>query len=58
MNEKIMELIKGIGALTEMWIITYKGFTSQGVSREEALMHTREFMKVMCESNFANGQKE
>lgn len=51
------ELIKGIGMLTELWIITYKSFLNQKLSDKEAMDHTREFMSIMVNEIF-NGSKE
>ena len=50
MNEQVQQFLLGVGALTEMWIISYRGFIQQGLSDKEALEHTREFMKVVIGS--------
>ena len=47
MNEKVLEFIQGLGALTEIWLVTYTNFKKQNLSDAEAFAHTREFMKVM-----------
>lgn len=47
MNNKLEEFIKGMGALTEMWTVTYQGFLNQGYSVTDALTHTREFTTAM-----------
>ena len=49
-NEQVNKLIQGIGMMTELWMITYKGFKRQGLNDEESLMHTKLFMSVMLES--------
>ena len=49
-NSALTELMKGIGMLTELWIIAYRGFTAQGLSEAEAMMHTRGFMEAMIDS--------
>ena len=50
MNEHIQQFIIGVGALTEMWMVSYRGFIQQGLEHNEALEHTREFMKVVLSS--------
>lgn len=47
MNDKILEFIQGLGALTEIWMVTYNNFKKQNLSDAEAYAHTREFMKVI-----------
>ena len=54
MNEKVLEFIQGLGALTEIWLITYNNFKKQGLNDSEAFTHTREFMKVML-ATITNG---
>ena len=49
-NSALTELMKGIGILTELWIIAYRGFTAQGLSENEAMMHTKGFMAAMIDS--------
>lgn len=43
----VNELIKGIGALSELWIITYTSFKNLKLSDDDALEHTKAFMSVM-----------
>lgn len=57
-NEQVNQLIQGIGMMTELWIITYQGFTKQGMSNEEAIMHTKALMSIMVESFYGNSQEE
>lgn len=47
MNEKVQQLILAVGALCELWTVTYKNFISQGLGHKEALEHTSEFMKMI-----------
>lgn len=54
MNEKILELIKGIGALTEIWVVAYTNFKAQGLNHKEALEHTREFVSLLINNSNAN----
>lgn len=49
-NNALTELMQGIGMLTELWTITYQGFTAQGLSEAEAMMHTKGFMAAMIDS--------
>lgn len=49
-NSALTELMKGIGLLTELWIIAYQGFTAQGLGEAEAMMHTKGFMAAMIDS--------
>ena len=57
-NEKVNELIKGIGLITELWMITYKNFVAQGLSAKEATMQTKEFMAIMMESMIGTNNTE
>lgn len=49
-SNALTELMKGIGMLTELWTITHRGFTAQGLSEAEAMMHTKGFMAAMIDS--------
>lgn len=49
-NNALTELMQGIGMLTELWTIAYKGFTAQGLSEAEAMVHTKGFMAAMIDS--------
>lgn len=55
-NSALTELMKGIGLLTELWIIAYRGFTAQGLGEAEAMMHTKGFMAAMIESITKNAE--
>lgn len=46
-NEKVMELITAVGALGELWGVTYNNFLKQGFNKMEALAHTKEFMSAL-----------
>lgn len=41
------ELIKGIGMMTELWMITYGSFKNQKLSDDEAMNHTKAYMSIM-----------
>jgi hypothetical protein len=52
------ELIKGIGTLSELWMITFQSFKNQKMSDEDALMHTKAMMSIMVESFYGSGGKQ
>lgn len=56
-NDQVNQLIAGIGILTELWSITYQGFTKQGMAPEEAVMHTKALMSILVESFYGSGQE-
>lgn len=57
-NDAVQELIKGLGLMTELWIIVYKSFTDHGMNEKEAFTHTREFMSVITGTVLkVNGQE-
>lgn len=45
----IKDLINGVGALTELWAITYTNFRKAGLDDETASVHTKMFMQMMIE---------
>ena len=47
MNEQLKAFINGVGAICEMWMITYNGFIKQGLAHNDAMMHTQGLMKVL-----------
>lgn len=49
-NNQLNDLIKGLGMMCELWIITYQNFKAQKLSEEEAMKHTAAFMSIMIES--------
>lgn len=48
-NEQLNDLITGIGMVTELWSITFRGFKNQGLSDADAIAHTKAFMSVIIE---------
>ena len=60
MPERVKEFIKGIGILTETWMVTYNSFTAQGLDHAKALAHTQGFMTAFISSimTTANNNKE
>ena len=60
-NDAVNQLILGIGAMAELWTITFKSFVSQGFTVSEAMEHTKAFMSVIIEntiSSDSNGGKK
>lgn len=45
-NEQVNQIIQGLGAITEMWMIVYNNFKQQGLNDEAALAHTKALMSV------------
>lgn len=56
-NEQVNELIRVIGTMSELWIITYQSFKNQDLNNEDALMHTKALMSIMVESFYGSGQE-
>lgn len=54
-NEQVKQLIQNLGVMTELWMITYNGFLSQGLREEAALSHTKAFMSTMVETFISSG---
>lgn len=46
-NDQVNQIIAGLGAITELWTITYNGFKKQGFTDDAALDHTKAFMSIM-----------
>lgn len=44
MNDKLQSFITSLGAMCEIWTLTYKSFITQGMDKKEALTHTQSFM--------------
>lgn len=57
MNEKLKAFILGLGALTEMWRITYGEFVKSGMKDKEALTHTQGFMTAFMTATFGVNDK-
>ena len=45
------EFLNGMGALVEMWLITYNNFKNAGLSHNEAIEHTKGVMSLMLYGN-------
>ena len=58
-NDAVNQLILGIGAMAELWTITFKSFINQGLKVPEAMEHTKAFMSVIIENTMeTNGGKK
>lgn len=51
-GEKLTQLIQGIGVLTELWVITFQSFKSQGMDDVSATRHTKAFMSIILDPIF------
>ena len=51
------ELIKGIGMMTELWMITYQSFKNHKFSDEEAMNHTKAYMSIMLYEIMFSGRE-
>lgn len=56
-SDQLTELIRGIGTLSELWVITFQSFKNQNMSNEDALMHTKALMSIMVESFYGTSQE-
>ena len=45
-NDKVNQIVQGLGAITEMWMIVYSNFKQQGLNDELALAHTKALMSI------------
>ena len=54
-DDKIQQVIQGIGLMSELWTITYRSFKNQGLTDTEAIMHTKAFMTIALGSFLNNG---
>ena len=60
-NDMVNQLILGIGAMAEIWTVTFKSFINQGLTEPEAMEHTKALMSVILEntmSSDSNGGKK
>lgn len=47
MNEKLTNLINGLGAFTEMWMVIFANFKAQNMDEEAAIKHTKALMEAL-----------
>lgn len=57
-TDMLSELIKSIGLMAEMQIITYNSFKNQKLSDEEAMIQTKALMSIMLHEMIASGKEE
>lgn len=53
-NDQVNQIIQGIGMMTELYMIAYQSFKKQGLSNEEAVIHTKALMSIMVDSLYGN----
>lgn len=56
-NEQLENLVNGIGALTEIWMVTYANFKNQKMTDDDAIKHTKAMMETIMAS-LMNNEKE
>lgn len=47
MNNKLEEVIKGIGIMCELWLVTYQKFCEMGLPPDDAKEHTAELVRIL-----------
>ena len=52
------EFIQGMGALCEIWMLTYSSFKKQNLNDAEAMEHTKAFMSVMMHETMHGGSEK
>ena len=57
-NDEVKNIIQGLGAITEMWIIVYSNFKKQGLNDETALVHTKALMSSMMGGMLGTNKEE
>lgn len=58
MDEKLKNFVNSIGAMVEVWAITYRTFLVQGFSMEEALDHTIALITTILTTINFGGEKD
>ena len=53
-NNYINELVQSIGAISELWAITYYSFLKEGMESSIAISNTKAFMEIVL-SVFVKG---
>ena len=53
MNEQLKQTIMAVGALSELWVLTYTNLLKQGLDPSTAAVHT----KLMIEAILSLGNK-
>lgn len=57
MNDQVKDLLTAVGALNELWGVTYNGFLKQGMTKTEARAHTKDFMGCLMHEIMTYGGK-
>ena len=53
-NKKLKEFITAVGAISEVWGITYKSFLGQGFTEEQAMVNTQAFVHTFLTTMLEN----
>ena len=53
-NKNLKDFINSVGALTEIWGITYKSFLGQGFTEEQAMANTQAFVHTFLTTMLEN----
>ena len=56
-SNMLNELIKTIGMMSELWMITYNSFKNMKLSDEEAMEHTKACMSVIMHEVMSSGKE-
>ena len=54
MSKNVNTFISNMGALCEMWLITYKQFVDHGLDHKAALEHTQSVMTSFMQATYGN----
>ena len=57
-SNMLNELIKTIGMMSELWMITYNSFKNMKLSNEEAMKHTKEYMSAIMHEVMSSGKEK
>ena len=57
-SNMLNELIKTIGMMSELWMITYNSFKNMKLSDEEAREHTKACMSVIMHEVMSSGKEK
>ena len=57
-SNMLNELIKTIGIMSELWMITYNSFRNMKLSDEEAMKHTKACMSAIMHEVMSSGKEK
>ena len=57
-SNMLNELIKTIGIISELWMITYNSFKNMKLSDEEAMEHTKACMSAIMHEVMPSGKEK